>query len=162
MEGNRKTTLLALSLPALLVWLIAGPRPVDAASARGTASATVLTPSVISLTTVSIVVPVPNVVASSGSQSASVSTAAGEAGDRSGSNSVAGVQVSTLDGGHTLNFSIGDAASAVLLQLSPNSRNGNAPVAAAPLSGDGRLAIVLSQAPTDLAPNSISLTVNFN
>lgn len=158
--------------------LVAGPTQVDAASARGSASATVITPSVISISSVSVVVPSPNVVVSSGASSmpsvSSVSTASGgPAGTASDVMTVAGVQVTPVDGGSALSFSMGgDTTSSYVLQLSSTAPQGGGAGAAAggsslivsppPLSGNGRLAVVLSQAPSDLTRDAVSLTVNFN
>ena len=103
---------------------------------------------------------------------------------------VAGLTVSSVGAGSTVSFSIaGDTTSAYVVELAPPggsavapraSQPGTSPIIAdgpasnvpgstssliltsQPLSGSGRLAIVLSQAPSDLIAGAISLSVNYN
>ena len=174
MGVNRKKSFGAVSMAALSASLLIGPTQVDAASARGSANATVLAPSVIA-PSVTIVMPAPNMVARSGALGApsESSAAAPSAGNSSVVATVAGVQVSSVEGGNALSFSMGgDTTSSYVLNLSsstPGTAAAAAPspsssliVAPAAMSGNGRLAIVLSQAPSELMPSALSLTVNFN
>ncbi|WP_151447125.1 hypothetical protein [Lacisediminimonas profundi] len=163
----------------LLMLLVASTAEVDAASAVGRASATVvnanfITPVNISVARPSIISGQPSVATSQGPAIASV-IAGGEG--LSNVVRIAGVAVSSVDGGSALSFSVaGDTTSAYVVQLA-SPQSGSAPgdslellgtgspsliLAAQPLMGSGRLAIVFSQAPSDLVPGAISLSVNYN
>lgn len=108
---------------------------------------------------------------------ASLIAGAGGGGDMV---TVAGLSVSSGGDGSTVSFSVaGDTTSAYVVELAPPGGAGTADTAgnnssalpsstssliltSQPLSGSGRLAIVLSQAPSDLIAGAISLSVNYN
>ena len=189
MPTKRRSLLQAAPLPMLL--LLAAPvTPVDAASALGRANATVIAPAIISPVNISIAMPSIVARTSSTSRSATagtVSTASVSADlgtELARIVTVAGISVESLDGGTSLSFSIaGDTTSAYVVQLTPAGNagspegaqgagaangqpaSGNAPgliLATQPLSGSGRLSVVLSQGPSELLAGAISLSVNYN
>jgi hypothetical protein len=121
----------------------------------------------------------------SGSTPTTASLIGGAADGSSNVVTVAGISVANGGSGSTVSFSIaGDTTSAYVVELAQPQSGAGAPggtgadtgsnsvsagsgtssliVSSQPLSGSGRLAIVLSQAPSDLIAGAISLSVNYN
>ncbi|MDO9219247.1 MAG: hypothetical protein Q7U14_18400, partial [Lacisediminimonas sp.] len=174
----------------LLMLSIASTTDVSAASAVGVANATVIaTPSSVSPINISIALPSINTrpPTPSGSTPTTAALIGGAADGSSDTVTVAGISVANGGTGSTVSFSIaGDTTSAYVVELGQAQSGGARPdgatqantaaggagssgsgtssliVSSQPLSGSGRLAIVLSQAPSDLIAGAISLSVNYN